>query len=91
MVFICLFETEFWVSQADLKLSVYLTLSFCLRLSSVGVWSTTPDMAGGFGKGLQVFVCSSLSRESVWCQSQLFGCTPLGGGDVSNLIRFPNS
>lgn len=27
LVFICLFEAEFWASQADLKLSVYLELS----------------------------------------------------------------
>lgn len=63
---------------------------FCLRLSSVGVLSATPDLAGGFGKGVQCFVCSSLSRESVWCQSQLRGCTPLGGADVSDPVRFPD-
>lgn len=72
--------------QTDLNVLV-----LCLRLSGVGVWSAAPDLAGGFGKGLQVFVCSSLSHASVWCQSQLFGCTPLVGGEVSNLIRFPDS
>lgn len=77
MVFICLFETEFWASQADLKLSVNLTLSLmswssCLRLSSVGVWSATPDLAGGFGKGL--------SRESVVSVSAVW-LSSFGGGE----------